>query len=159
MTPSAVQDSIAREGARALADATGCRKYAARRLGRSVDVFDKYLAGDRSSPVFRHDMLILAVHRPFALIAHAKAVAMENRLEKEPTSYLVARFNEIMRKAEPEAEAKENMAGQSFYATGDLEALAHAAEEEAGVQEELTAICRILAKRRVDPRTYGRESQ
>lgn len=153
MTP-AIQDAIARDGARVLATAVGCRKWAARRLGRSVDVIDRYVNGDRSSPVFRHDCLILAVREPFALVAHAKAVAVENTLENRPVEWLIARFHEITTKVEPESEMRENMATVEFFTSGDLESLAQAAEHEASVQEELAAICRFLAKKRVDPRTY-----
>lgn len=147
-------DLLAAEGAVALSQAIGVRKVAARRLGRSVDVLDKYLAGNPCSPIFRFDQLLLVCDHPFALLTHVKIVVQRIALRRKTTLELVERFNRIMSELEPVAECGENQASQGYYAKGDLLALADADEKEAALQEERAAIARELHRRNADPRRY-----
>lgn len=147
-------DLIAADGASALDKAILVRKNVAARLGKSPDVIDKYLAGERCSPVFRFTELLLATDNPFALETYVKIVVLRWKLRSKSTHELVERFNRIMSDHEPQAECDENKASQGYYAKGDLLALANADEKEAALQSERAAIARELHRRRVDPRRY-----
>lgn len=145
-------DQLALEGATALSQAIRVRKATAQRLGKSVDVLDKYLSGSECSPVYRFDVLLLACDHPFALVTHVKILVLRWALRRKKTPELVARFNEIMSELEPAAECDENRAAQGYYIAGNLLALADADEREATLQEERAALARELHRRGVDPR-------
>ena len=56
-------------------------------------------------------------------------------------------------------EGEENNACAQFGRTGDLTGFGEALLKEAATQEELAAVCRELARRKIDPRTYNEVSR
>lgn len=142
------------DAAFAARSAIGNRKSTARRWRRSVASVDNVCVGHPSSPVVRHDELIESVDNPFALAAHAKAVAMRATLRDMTDAALCKRLGEIMH-LEPLAEGETNQSEAVLYLTGDLLPLAERGELEAALLLERSAILRECARRGVDPRQYG----
>lgn len=120
--------------------AVGCRKKAALRLRRSVDVVDDYCTGAPSNPVYRHDELIDASEHPEVLLAHARIVVERRMLEGKTVDELRAELREILLRAEPQAECRENMAAMLYLDAGQRAELRQAAELEAALQLRLCAI-------------------
>lgn len=145
-------DRLREEGAFSLR-LCGSRKVTARGTGRSLASVDDWYNGAPSSPVWRHDTLLLAVADPWPLVAHARAVAMRSTMTEEPTKGLVRRFHEL-RRLEAEREGQENIGSIAFDQGGDIGAFAEQHEAEAATSLELAALTRELIARRVDPRTW-----
>lgn len=151
----AESDRLAIEGAIALGQALGvCRKIAARRIGRSVDVIDRMLAGHDSSPVYRFTMLLAICDNPYALVAFVRTTAFRFSIRRKSTPDLVARWLDITCSLEPRAEGQGNAAETDYFRSGDLLALAEADEKVIALKEERAATSRELARRNVDPRSF-----
>lgn len=143
-------DQLQAECGFAVAQAVGVRKRTARRLGRSVDVLDKYIAGDKSNPVYRYAELINACEDPYQLEAFMRVVTLKRALKGKDTSELVTRWHEIVA-IESDYQSREDSMTQTYYSHRDLLELGRAHRNEGQLQLEFDAICQELHERGIDP--------
>lgn len=131
----------------------------ARTLGVAPSDTSRWRRGQRGGPHARffEDVYRLASNpktNPWALMAEAHAAAEAGMMALSDDA-LVRRFDELLAH-EAEREGTENGLSQTLHQHGDLRALADALVAEAGVEMELAAVCRELARRDIDPLSWRR---
>lgn len=122
--------------------------------GISKSRASRWRSEGRGNPLFDVTALIYRLtatgQSAGAIVAHA-FTTLHQALMPISDAELVRRFWLLMGE-ESEAEGRENLKQATFGYSGDLEGLERAALEEAGTQHELSAVCRELRRRGIDPR-------
>jgi hypothetical protein len=126
------------------------RKKVADEYGKSVDVLDKSIGGEKSNPLYRLVKLVLAMPFPEHVMAYLSAVVARHSIRGESTQWLV---NEWLRlfEYESEVQGREDCVTAAYRRTRDMEAFNRAHRDEVAVQTKLAAIGDELRSRGVDP--------
>jgi hypothetical protein len=154
-----VLDGIAGTTAVALRAASPRGKRLAAVAGVSESRVSRWRSEGRGNPAFDFALLIHALaDQPHCnagvLVALARST-LDQALMPISDADLVRRFWTLMEE-ESIAEGRENMRQAMFALDGNLGGLADTALREAGLTEELAAVCRELQRRRIDPRQEPR---
>jgi hypothetical protein len=131
-------------------------KKGADAAGVSVELFRRWLNGERSNPVGRALELALSLLKPFAVATLFRTHALQTMLPMNDRE-LIDRFFAVLRDATA-AEARQIARKVELVERRDLAGLREASEDEAALDDELAAACAELQKRRLNPWT-GRRAE
>lgn len=148
------EDVLAAAVATAWDLATSQLKHLAKAGGISISRASRWSRDGRGNPLWDVTTaiyrLVEAGQHPGMIVAHIHTT-LSQALMPTTDEALVERFWKLMEE-ESELEGSENRAQATYARTGDIAALEGATLREAGIQQDLAAVCRELRRRGIDPR-------
>lgn len=152
-----LDDLLAEATGMALTLSTTGLKHIERAGGISKARASRWTREGRGNPLYDITVILyrltVAGQSAGAIVSHAIAT-LHHGLMPTNDAALVERFWKLMG-VESVKEGCENGAQSEFGRSGDLAELERATLDEAGIQQELAAVCRELRRRKIDPRKYA----